>query len=178
MIALVVGAALAFVLWRIADELRRERREATVRQVFATFATAATQQDPKQLVAWHPVAQTARKLFPEAFKDLDTSAGGAFPFTREQLNAAHARWTTEWLAWERAHDAEYSLKAAQVQDEIDRTQGPPSALLRTRLAAVEQQKLERYQQRYEEYIKTAKALATFADPTAIPAASRPSSRDE
>ena len=163
MITLAVGAALAFLLWRIADELRRERREAAVRQLFATFATAATQQDPKQLVAWHPVAQTARKLFPEAFKDLDAAAGGAFPFTREQLNAAHARWTAEWLAWERAHDAEYSLKAAQVQDEIDRTPGPPSALLRTRLAAVEQQKLERYQQRYEEYIKTAKALAAFAE---------------
>jgi hypothetical protein len=35
--------------------------------------------------------------------------------------------------------------------------------LRTRLAAIEQQKLESYQQRYEEYIKTAKALAAFTD---------------
>ena len=174
MITLGVGAALAFVLWRIADELRRERREAAVRKLFATFAPAAAQQDPKQLVAWYPLAQTARKLFPEAFKDLDTAAGGAFPFTREQLHAAHAKWTTEWLAWERAHDAEYSLKVAQVQDEIDRAQGPASALSRTRLAAVEQQKLERYQQRYEEYIKTAKALASFADPSASPGSSRAS----
>ena len=70
---------------------------------------------------------------------------------------------SDWLAWERAHDAEYSLKAAEVQDEIDRAQGQASPLLRTRLAAVEQQKLERYQQRYEEYIKTAKALAAFAE---------------
>ncbi len=79
------------------------------------------------------------------------------------MKAAHARWTADWLAWERAHDAEYSLKTAQVQDEIDRVQGQASPLLRTRLAAVEQQKLERYQQRYEEYIKTAKALAAFAE---------------
>jgi hypothetical protein len=84
----------------------------------------------------------------------------------------------DWLAWERAHDAEYSLKAAQVQDEIDRAQGQLSPLLRTRLAAVEQQKLERYQQRYEEYIKTAKALAAFADPLASAGPSRASSRDE
>ncbi len=56
-----------------------------------------------------------------------------------------------------------SVKAAQVQDEIDRVQGQASPLLRTRLAAVDQQKLERYQQRYEEYIKTAKALAAFAE---------------
>jgi hypothetical protein len=79
------------------------------------------------------------------------------------MKAAHSRWTAEWLAWERAHDAECSLKAAQVQDEIDREQGQASPLQRTRLAALEQQKLERYQQRYEEYIKTAKALAAFAD---------------
>ena len=57
----------------------------------------------------------------------------------------------------------YSLKTAEVQDEIESRAGQASPLLRTRLAAVEQQKLERYQQRYEEYIKTAKALAAFAE---------------
>jgi hypothetical protein len=167
MITLLAGAALAYVLWRIGDEIQRRRREATLQHLVATFAPAraATQQDPKQLVIWYPLAQTSRKLFPEAFKELDAAAGGAFPFTKEQLKAAHARWTADWLAWERAHDAEYSVKAAQVQDEIDRAPAPASPLLRTRLAAVEQQKLERYQQRYEEYIKTAKALAAFADPS-------------
>lgn len=165
MIALLVGAALMYALWRIGDEVRRQGRDATVQQLLATFApaAAAAQQDPKQLLVWYPLAQTSRKLFPDAFKALDAAAGGAFPFTREQLKAAHARCSAEWLAWERAHDAEYSLKTAQVQDEIDRAQGPASPLLRTRLAAVEQQKLERYQQRYEEYIKTAKALAAFAE---------------
>jgi hypothetical protein len=78
------------------------------------------------------------------------------------LKSAHARCSSDWLTWERAHDAEYSLKAAQVEDEISRA-GAATPLLRTRLAAVEQQKLERYQQRYEEYIKTAKAFAAFVD---------------
>ena len=156
-----------------------ERREATIQQLLGDLCAGRrpAQQDPKQLLVWYPLAQASRKLFPDAFKELDAAAGGAFPFTKEQLKAAHARWTAEWLAWERAHDAEYSLKAAQVQDEIDRAQGPPSPLLRTRLAAVEQQKLERYQQRYEEYIKTAKALAAFADPSASSGSSRASSRD-
>jgi len=165
MITLLAAAAVAFVLWRIGDELQRQRREATLRHLLTTFAPAATaaQQDPKQLIHWYPLAQSSRKLFPEAFKELDAAAGAAFPFTKEQLKAAHSRWTADWLAWERAHDAEYSLKTAQVQDEIDRVQGQASPLLRTRLAAVEQQKLERYQQRYEEYIKTAKALAAFAE---------------
>jgi hypothetical protein len=165
MITLVVGAALAYVLWRIGDEIQRQRRETTLQNLLAMFApgTAVSQQDPRQLLVWHPLAQSSRKLFPEAFKELDSAAGGTFPFTKEHLKAAHARWTAEWLAWERAHDAEYALKAAQVQDEIDRAQGQASPLLRTRLAAIEQQKLERYQQRYEEYIKTAKALAAFAE---------------
>lgn len=165
MITLLVGAALAYLLWRIAVEIDRQRREATLRHLFATFAAAAAaaQQDPKQLVVWHPLAQTSRKLFPDAFAALDAAAGAAFPFSKEQLKAAHARCSADWLAWERAHDAEYAVKAAQVQDEIDRAEGPASPLLRTRLAAIEQQKLERYQQRYEEYIKTAKSLAAFAE---------------
>ena len=50
-----------------------------------------------------------------------------------------------------------------MQDEIARAGGQATTLLRTRLAAVEQEKLERYQQRYEEYIKTAKALASFVE---------------
>jgi hypothetical protein len=165
MITLLAAAAVAYVLWRIGDELQRQRRDATLRHLLTTFAhaAAAAEQDPKHLLVWYPLAQSSRKLFPDAFKDLDAAAGGAFPFTKEQLKVAHSRWTAEWLAWERAHDAEYSLKTAQVQDEIDRVPGQASPLLRTRLAAVEQQKLERYQQRYEQYIKTAKALAAFAE---------------
>jgi hypothetical protein len=162
MITLLAGAAIAFALWRIGDLLRRQHQEAVIQQFLATFvpATAAVQQDPKLLLAWYPLAQASRRLFPAAFKQLDEAAGGVFPFTKEQVQAAHARCTSQWLVWERAHDAEFALKAAQVQDEIDRA-GHLSPLLRTRLAAIEQQKLEQYQQRYEEYIKTAKALAAL-----------------
>ena len=160
---LLVAAAGVVVLWRLAAAVEQQTSRATIQQVLATFggATAAVQQDPKQLLAWYPLAQCSRKLFPDAFIELDTASGGAFPFTKEQLQAAHARCSSDWLAWERAHDAEYSLKAAQVEEEISRAAGPVATLLRTRLAAVEQQKLERYQQRYEEYVKTAKALAAF-----------------
>ncbi len=165
MIAVGVGAVLAFMLWRICDELQRRRHEAAIQQLLEIFAPAAAAvlQDPRQLLVWFPLAQTSRRLFPDAFKSLDQAAGGAFPFAKEQLKTAHARCSSEWLAWERAHDAEFAVKVAQVQDEIDRGQGPPSPLLRTRLAAIEREKLERYQQRYEEYVKTTKALAAFAE---------------
>jgi hypothetical protein len=168
---LVIAAgvwAAAFALWRVGDTIDRQRRAAVVQQQLVTFAAAAAavQQDPRQLLVWYPIAQTSRRLFPDAFAELDQVAGGSFPFNKEQLRAAHARWSSDWLAWERAHDAEFSLKAAEVQNEIEgagQTPAHASPLLRTRLAAIEQQKLEKYQQRYEEYIKTAKALATFAE---------------
>ena len=164
MIVLLVGAAVAYALWRIGDLLHRQRQDAAMLQLLATFAPAASavQQDPKQLLAWFPFAQTSRRQFPDAFKELDKAAGGTFPFTKQDLQAAHARCSAEWLAWERAHDAEFALKVAQVQEDIARA-GEASVLLRTRLAAIEQQKLERYQQRYEEYIKTAKAIAAYAE---------------
>ncbi|HKY19714.1 MAG TPA: hypothetical protein VJM31_00725 [Vicinamibacterales bacterium] len=160
---LLAGAVIAYAVWRIGNLLERRYRDMALQQLLATFApaAAAVQQDPKQLLAWYPLAQTGRTLFPDAFKALDRAAGGTFPFTTQQLQAAHARCSSEWLAWERAHDAEFSVKTAQVQDEIDRV-GHASPLLRTRLAAIEQQKLESYQQRYEEYIKTAKALAALS----------------
>jgi DNA polymerase III psi subunit len=137
--------------------------EEQVQQILATFApgAVAVQQDSRLLLVWYTLAQTSRKLFPDAFAALDRAAGGAFPFTKEQVQAAHARCSADWLAWERAHDAEFALKTAQVQEEMDRAGA--SSLLRTRLAAIEQQKLERYQQRYEEYIRTARALAALVE---------------
>ncbi len=164
-ILVLVGVAIAAALWRVGHVMDHRRREAAVQQLLATFgpAAAAVQQDPRQLLVWYPLAQSSRKLFPQAFSELDKASGGTFPFTRDQVQAAHARCSSDWLVWERAHDAEFSLKAAQVEDDIVRAGGPASPLLRTRVAAVEQQKLERYQQRYEEYIKTAKALANLTD---------------
>lgn len=162
---LIVGAALSFLLWRLLEEARRRRHDAAIQQLLATFApgAAAVHQDPKLLLVWYPLAQSSRKLFPDEFAALDKAAGRTFPFTKDQVQAAHARCTSEWLVWERAHDAAYSVKVAAVQDEIARGGAAATPLLRTRLAAVEQEKLEKYQQRYEEYIRTAKALAALTE---------------
>jgi hypothetical protein len=165
--SILTAAAIAgaIALWRLHAGSERARRDAVVQQMLALFgpATAAVSRDPQQLLSWYPLARSSRKLFPEAFAELDKACGGTFPFSKDQLEAAHARCSSDWLAWECAHDAEFSLKTAQVEDEIARAGGPPSPLLRTRLAAVEQQKLDMYQRRYEEYIKTAKALAAFVE---------------
>jgi len=165
---LVPLVAIAGAAWRAVSHLAIRRRDAIVQQQLALFAPViqAVHQDPRQLLAWYPVAQTSRRLFPEAYAELDKAAGGTFPFTKSLVEAAHARCSADWLAWERAHDAEFSVKAAEVRQEIERAGHTPEhapALLRARLAAIEQEKLERYQQRYQEYVKTAKGLAAFVE---------------
>src|SRR5688572_14162375 len=99
---LILAGAAVVLLSLIAGQIGRLRRDATMARLLQTFApaAAAVQQDPKLLLTWYPLAQVSRKAFPDAFAQLDAAAGGAFPFTKEQLAAAHARWTSEWLAWE------------------------------------------------------------------------------
>jgi hypothetical protein len=124
-------------------------------------ALGGADDDPRRLLAWYPLGRAARRLFPEAFADLDAAKGSSFPFTADDLGAAHARCTTDWLAWEAAHEAEFRNRAAAVEEEVVRQSRGDPAVLRARLASVEQEKLDRYQRRYAEYIQTAKALAAL-----------------
>jgi hypothetical protein len=159
--ALIVALAVMAGAFRVAAALRASRDDrirARSLDLLAMFAPgiSSAAADPRAILAWHPLAETARRLFPEEFAQLDAAAGGVFPFSKERVQAAHAHWTAEWLAWERAHDSEYKLKAAVA--ERDLAASGPSQVLRARLDAVEQEKLESYQRRYEEYIRVAKAL--------------------
>jgi hypothetical protein len=158
----MLGAAVVWAALRIVPALQASRddaaRERTLR-LLALFAPgiAAAAQDPKALLTWQPIAAAARRLFAGEFAELDRAAGGRFPFGKDTLEAAHARWTTEWLAWERTHDAECKLKAATAEHEL-----AGSPLLRGRLDAIEREKLDLYQRRYEEYVRVAKALQDLA----------------
>lgn len=145
----VVGAMTASRARAAGDRALR------ILEIFAP-AVAAGASDPRAFVVWQPIADTARRIYPEEFAALDKAAGATFPFTREQLQAAHARWTTDWLAWERTHDTEYKMKAAAIEQEIASSGG--SATLRARLDATEAEKLDTYQRRYEVYVRLAKVL--------------------
>jgi hypothetical protein len=168
--AVVVAAALlaAAFLWgcsRIVASLDAGRDQASgsrtlaLLAMFAPASTAAAA-DPRAVLAWEPVARTARQLFPKELSALDAAAGGRFPWGRERIQDAHAQWTAGWLAWERAHDAEYKLKLATIEDEIAHSE--PSAVLRARADVIEREKLELYQRRYQEYVRVAKALQALA----------------
>jgi hypothetical protein len=87
---------------------------------------------------------------------LDKASGRPFPFTKDQIEAAHARWTADWLAWERAHDSEYKAKAAFAEQELAASGG--AAAPRARLETIEREKLDLYQRHYQDYVQVAKAL--------------------
>ena len=159
--AVIVAAVVAWAALQIVRELqasRAERARERRLQILAVFAPAvgAAQADPRAILVWQPLARTARQLFPEDFAELDRVSGTTFPFGGERIQAAHARWTADWLAWERTHDAEFKLKAAIIEHEITESGGSP--IVRARLEAVEREKLDQYQRRYEEYVRVAKAL--------------------
>jgi hypothetical protein len=159
--ALALAGVAVFFGQQIVREVRAARDEAARGRALAllqmfTSGQAAAQTDPRALLVWQPLAKAARELFPRDFASLDVAAGATFPFTTDQLQSAHDQWTADWLAWERSHDAEYKLKAAVAEQEL--TEAGGSALARSRLEAVEREKLETYQRRYQEYVRIAKAL--------------------
>jgi hypothetical protein len=163
--ALIVTGGIVWAAMAVAREIA-SARQAVVRgrtlellELFAS-AMAAADADPRALLVWQPVARVARQLFPDECASFDRAAGSPVPFSRDRIQAAHAQWTAEWLAWERAHDAEYKMKAAAAEQELAASGG--SAALRARVEAVEREKLERYQRRYEDYIRVAKALQALA----------------
>jgi len=162
--AIVVAAAILWAAHALVEELRSARTEATRTRALAVLQTfspgiAAAYSDPRALITWVPLARAARQLLPAEFILLDAAAGGSFPFSAERIQAAHAQWTAEWLAWERAHDAEYKLKAAVLERELAAGE---SAMVRARLETVEREKLDRYQRRYQEYVQIAKALQSLS----------------
>ena len=160
--ALIVAAAIGWAAVQIVGELRAARATTATHEhaaaMLALFVPAltATQQDPRAFLVWQPIASAARQLFPDAFAALDRATGGAFPFAKERIEAAHSQWTADWLAWELAHDTEYKLKTAAAQHDVAMPGASP--VTRARLDAVEREKLDLYQRRYAEYVRTAKAL--------------------
>jgi hypothetical protein len=177
--AIVAGA----VLWgaaQIVRELRAAReadahgRALAIVQLFAP-ALDAVQKDPRVLLVWQPLARAIRQLYPLESAAVDRASGGAFPFGRDLMAAAHARWTADWLSWEQSHDADYKLKTASLQHELAGAADAPVA--RARLDALEREKLALYQRRYEEYTRVAKALQALATtssatiPSTVPPAS-------
>ncbi len=159
--AVIIAVSIGWGCRHIASAVATAREagaSARTLQVLQMFAPAvgAAAGDPRAILVWEPLARTARQLFPEEFAQIDRASGISFPFGVDRIQAAHAQWTADWLAWERTHDAEYKLKAAAVEEELARSEG--SSVVRARLDSVERDKLDLYQRRYAEYVRVSKAL--------------------
>jgi hypothetical protein len=175
MTPLAIAAVAVALIWgaqRIAAEIRALRDESVhgralaIVQLFAPGIESA-QTDPRALLVWQPLARTVRRLMPAECAALDRAAAGEFPFTTQQIEAAHARWTADWLAWERAHDSEYKARTAAAEQDVAASGGAAS---RARLDAIEREKLELYQRRYQDYVQVAKALQAL---TGAPGGAKP-----
>ena len=144
-------------------ESRRRRREQTLTALLSTFgpAVARVQTEPRELVAWETLANTARTLFPDTFKELDAASGSRFPFPAAVIEDVHDRWTSQWLGWEREHDLEYKRRAHRVETALEQAAAKDAMALHAELAAIEQEKLQRYQERYEEYVRVGKAIGSL-----------------
>jgi hypothetical protein len=157
--ALIVASAVVWAAMELRGEVRRlsaEAERARTLQLLSLFAPGimAVQNDPRMLLVWQPLARAGRALCTPEFEAIDRARGSPFPFAPEVVQNAHARWTADWLSWERAHDAEFKRRAA---DAAESREGG-EASIRRRLDAIEHEKLDLYQRRYEEYVRVSKAL--------------------
>ena len=164
-VALVVAAVLLTAVFVVVAvivirEIRCLRQEQLVQQLLAMFMTTGGQisQDPRELLLWFPVAEASRRMFPEAFQRLDSAFESRFPYSESHVQEVHARWTTDWLSWERAHDFTYKLKKTEAEQELVEVNEGETSVGRARLAKLEREQLSVYQERYEDYVKTSKAL--------------------
>ena len=173
---LAVAATIGVGAILVGNALGARRRDAQLLGLLATFGPASerARADPRVLLAWYPVALAARRAFPQAFMVLDGEARRRFPFGQPELEAAHARWSTDWLDWERRQDAEHRVRREAVEAELERAAEEAAPPLRARLDALEREKLEQYQRRYEEYVRVSRALKELSEQE--PAADAGSSR--
>ena len=173
----VVAAAVWYAAILVSTALRRRQQDKQMLELLAIFGPACERAhaDPRALLAWYPVAAAARRAFPVAFAILENDGEARFPFGAADLEAAHARWSTDWLDWERRQDAEHRVRREAVEAELEHATEETAPPLRTRLEALEREKLEQYQRRYEEYVRVSRVLKNLseAEPASNPRSSSP-----
>ena len=170
MALVAVAAATGFGAFLVASALRSRQRDTQILGLLATFGPAAERayNDPRVLLAWYPVGGAARRAFPDAFAALEPDGEPRFPFSAADLEVAHARWTTDWLDWERRQDADHRAGREALEAELGQATDVNAPPLRARLEALEREKLEQYQRRYEEYVRVSRALAQLSGQETAP----------
>ena len=151
--------ALIVVVLLLRFDQQRQHEERLTAFLVAAIPPLLPTNDPRVILGWANSFNTIRKLFPVTIKRIEQISGRSFPISDDFIDAAHARCTAEWLAWERKHNAEYQEKTALLEADIAATDRMADPEIRAKYARLEDEKLQSYQQRYEEYVSIGKALA-------------------
>ena len=161
--ALTVLSVMVLGLRRVRREGVRHHQELIIATLLSTLGPAVVRADPRELLAWYHFARTIRKVFPDAITVIETTTGEEFPIPRELLEEAHSRWTSEWLFWERQHHADFTARERALQAELAEDGEVSSVTGRDRLATLENEKLQMYQQHYEEYVRIGSKFGALLD---------------
>ena len=158
-------AVVVFVLawYDVRRDLHRYHQEQLIAVLLTRFGPVIASAEPQNVCRWQEVVETARRLYPETFAQIEVKTGDRFPFSAKLLENAHARWTADWLAWERQHDVDFKLRASTLEADLERLGEVPSSTAGARLAAIEEERLRTYQQRYEEYVRVANQLRALGE---------------
>ena len=148
---------IALVIRLRFDQQRQHEDQLTAQLITAIPPNLATS-DPRVILGWAHSFKIIRHLFPKEIQRVEDISGQSFPVSNAIVEQVHARWTAEWLAWELKHDADYREKAALLQSDVTVTDQETASKLRARSSRLEDEKLQSYQQRYEEYVSVGKAL--------------------
>ena len=160
---LIVAVTVAVVGALVVAARRRHRRDDQLLALVAMFGPVVerARHDPRVLLTWYPTAEGLRQAFPDVFDVLGQGQRG-YPFSPADLEAAHAKWTADWLDWERSHDAEYREKSLVLETSLQHATDETATALNARVSALEREKLGDYQRRYEEYVKVSRGLADLS----------------
>lgn len=151
--------ALIVLVFLLRFDQQRQHEERLTAFLVTAIPPLIPTNDPRAILGWANSFDTIRRLFPVVIKRIEQVSGRSFPISDDFIEAAHARCTAEWLAWERKHNAEYQEKTALLDADIGATDRMADPEIRARSARLEDEKLQSYQQRYEEYVSIGKALA-------------------
>ena len=158
-------ATLTLVVVVVAERARRDsrrrHREQLIAMLLAAVGPAIARADGRELLGWRRVAGTFRTLLPETIRALERGTGQPFPFPPEVVEDAHARWTADWLAWEREHDIRFRQRTSALEAELRESGEIDTAAGKARLAALDDEKLQDYQRRYEEYVRVGRELTAL-----------------
>ena len=156
----VIGLAMTIYERRVR---KQEHQEQLMAMLLTGSAAAIARAEPRELLAWQATAMTARRLFPDVVAAIESKGGEDFPIPKKIIEDAHAKWTAEWLAWERHHDADFRKRTSVLEAELQAAGQEHTPDGHARIAALEDEKLQSYQRRYEEYVQVGKKLTDLLD---------------